>query len=212
MNSTLQIESFVTIRDNKVIKNHDLIFESKEIKSLDFLNELYKQNKIQYSKFFKMDKLSKLGFLATELLIHEDNAVKKLSPYQIAVVLSNKNSSLDNDLKYFESTKNIASPSLFVYTLPNIVIGEICIRNGFKGENFFFIGDVFDAELIKESVNLAFMNTDTQCCFCGWVDAYDETCEAIIFKVGKNKNESTIDFTIQNLLKLNNNKNGSLNS
>ena len=44
------------------------------------------------------------------------------------LVLSNANASLDVDLKYAKTMQTGASPALFVYTLPNIVIGEISIR------------------------------------------------------------------------------------
>ena len=78
---------------------------------------------------------------------------KVYKPEDIGVVLANANSSLDTDIKYFETVKDIASPALFVYTLPNIVIGEICIRHNFKGENAFFIFEEFDAGFIQQYVS-----------------------------------------------------------
>jgi hypothetical protein len=77
-----------------------------------------------------MDRLSKLGFLAAEVLLKEIKLVPKYRPEQIAVVISNSNASLDTDLKYFESTKTIASPALFVYTLSNIVAGKYASGRG----------------------------------------------------------------------------------
>ena len=86
-----------------------------------------------------MDNLSKLGWLASEVLLKNSFDKENYQPEEIGIVLANANSSLDKDIKYWESVQDMASPSLFVYTLPNIVIGEICIRNHFKGENALYI-------------------------------------------------------------------------
>ena len=93
-----------------------------------------------------MDSLSKLGWLAAEILLKDSFNKEALSVRKMSgLVFANANSSLDTDIKYYETAKDIASPALFVYTLPNIVIGEICIRHNFKGENAFFISEQFDA-------------------------------------------------------------------
>ncbi|MEJ0079473.1 MAG: hypothetical protein WDM78_00555 [Puia sp.] len=56
------------------------------------------------------------------------------------------------DLKYAKTIRTGASPALFVYTLPNIVIGEISIRRHFKGENAFFVFKQFDGNFIEKYV------------------------------------------------------------
>ena len=98
-----------------------------------------------------------------------------------ALYCANANASLDTDLKYFESTKEIASPALFVYTLPNIVMGEICIRNKFKGENSFFIFEDFNVAFIHQYVNELFANNILKLCICGWVDVLQENYKAVLF-------------------------------
>ncbi len=117
-----------------------------------------------------MDNLSKLGWLASEILLKDSFKPEDYKPEEFGVVLANSNASLDTDLKYFETTKEFASPSLFVYTLPNIVIGEICIRNKFKGENAFFIQEKFDTGFIEQYVNNLVNSNILQACICGWVD------------------------------------------
>ena len=90
------------------------------------LTEIYKQQIGNYPKFYKMDKLCQLGFIASELLLKQENPRKEQCADR-AVVLFNHSSSVWVDREY-ERTIEVGedyfpSPSLFVYTLPNIVCG-----------------------------------------------------------------------------------------
>jgi hypothetical protein len=134
-----------------------------------------------------MDNLSKLGFLASEILLKGSDFHDK-NPEQTGIILMNSNSSLDTDLKYFQSTKEIPSPALFVYTLPNIVIGEICIRNGFKGENAFFVSQEFDPSFLTQYVNNLINNNILQSCICGWTDLLKDEYEAFLILVTNDAN------------------------
>lgn len=107
--------------------------------------QVYKQMGFLYPKFYKMDALSKYGWLAAELLLGSER-VNNEDAYLTAQVFQNASSSLCTDRLFAQSMDRIASPALFVYTLPNIVMGEIAIRHGLKGENTFFITEAFDAE------------------------------------------------------------------
>jgi hypothetical protein len=145
-----------------------------------------------------MDNLCQLGIIAIEVLLK--NEVVKDDPYATGIVLSNSNASLDADIKYYDSVVNIPSPALFVYTLPNIVIGEISIKHSFKGENAFFIFDSFDAGFTIQYVNNLFATTGIQRCICGWLDLLKNDYEAVLFLVEKTtllKDSET--FTKENL-------------
>jgi hypothetical protein len=126
------------LRQQKIFKDGTVIFEGPETNLASFLAGTYQQIGEKYPKFYKMDHLSKLGWLATEYLLSGGFNKAQYKAEEIGVILSNANSSLDADVKYLDSVKEMASPALFVYTLPNIVIGEISIRHNFKGENAFF--------------------------------------------------------------------------
>ena len=179
-------------------KNVQLLFEDLAAENLpDFLLAAYKNLGQQYPKFCKMDNLSKLGWLATEILLKESKIKERYSPEEIGIVLSNNNASLDTDQKYFETAKDIASPALFVYTLPNIVIGEISIRHGFKGENGFFVTEKFDAEFIQQYVTGLLNNDNLQACICGWTECLGNQYKAALFLV--EKNETTITFSTENI-------------
>ena len=155
-----------------------------------------------------MDNLCKLGFLAAEVLLKGNQHVKKYGETETGVVLSNSHASLDVDLKYVKTIHTGASPSLFVYTLPNIVIGEISIRHRFKGENAFFVFSQFDGNFITEYVNGLFENNLIKSCICGWVDILKEDYRAVLFLVEKGIPENGTAFTADNLNQLNQLENG----
>ena len=124
--------------------------EDLTLTSDDWKKELYTSLGLDYSKFYKMDALAKMTFLAFQLL----DEVTDFGDYQddeIAMLFANTFSSYDTDQKYLESytTKGSPSPSLFVYTLPNILTGELAIFNKWYGENIFFIHENFDPEFFK---------------------------------------------------------------
>ena len=191
------------ISDSIVYKNGLSLFENKNADLPGFLLSAYQHFKLMYPKFYKMDNLSKLGLLASEVLLKPEFRAPGYLPEDIGVVLANASSSLDTDIKYYETVSNIASPSLFVYTLPNIMIGEICIRNNFKGENAFFVFNRFDANFIGRYVNNLLHNNILQVCICGWVELLEDNYSAFLCLVEK-KEDSSKDllFTIENINKI----------
>jgi len=163
-----------------------------------FLLSAYQHFGFQYPKFYKMDLLSKLGWLAAELLLSKGFDPGLYQPEDIAVVLSNSNASLDTDYKYMETVKEIPSPAVFVYTLPNIMIGEICIRHKFKGENAFFVFESFDPEFIHEYVRDLMENGTAQACICGWVDVLGAEYKAVLYLVEKVASSTPFDVASMN--------------
>jgi hypothetical protein len=196
------ITASCSISNGIVHKDEKIIFEKPGLGWEDFLPATYQHLQIKYPRFYKMDGLCKLGWLATEILLAGNFNANAYEPESIGVVLANSASSLDTDIKYFATIKNIASPALFVYTLPNIVIGEICIRNQFKGENAFFISDEFDREFMLEYVTNLINNNTLQACICGWVNLLNEEYQAVLFLVEKRNFPGAIPLTEENINKL----------
>ena len=171
------------ISDHIVYTNGKAVFEPPSAEGQDFLLSVYQHTGVQYPKFYKMDNLSKLGWLACELLLRQGFRSADYRPEEVAVVLSNANASLDTDDKYFATVKDIPSPAVFVYTLPNIMIGEICIRHHFKGENAFFIFESFNAAFLAQYVHGLMASGSARACICGWVDVLGEEYKAALFLV-----------------------------
>jgi hypothetical protein len=193
------ITSSCNISNSIVNKNGNKAFENQGVDLSAFLLSIYQRFHFNYPKFYKMDNLSKLGWLAAEILLEGDFHKYNYQPEEIGVVLTNSNSSLDNDLKYSDTLKDIPSPSVFVYTLPNIVIGEICIRNNFKGEHAFFIQKSFDTGFVAQQVNYLLDNNILQACICGWVEVLEQDYKAVLFLVEKKKTEKSLLFSAENM-------------
>jgi hypothetical protein len=203
----LHITAYCSITGNKVNKDGRLLFE-RAGSAEEFLNSVYTYLEISYPKFHKMDQLCKLGFLATEILLKNSGHSAKYGETDTGLVLSNSNSSLDVDLKYAKTIHAGASPALFVYTLPNIVIGEISIRHRFKGENAFFVFKQFDGNFIAEYVTSLFENKLIKNCICGWVDILKEEYSVLLFLVEGDSSENAMGFTSDTLNQLNQQEHG----
>ena len=154
------------------------------------LTELYRAYIGDYPKFFKMDTLSKLGFVASEMLLKDEGKERFVSREDRAVVLFNKTASLQADTNYQATIQDpenfFPSPAAFVYTLPNIVTGEIAIRNKYYGETSFIVMESCDAHIMARQLMNAFQDLMTQSILGGWLDCNDENhFEARLFLVEK---------------------------
>ncbi len=194
------IAASCVIKNNIVDKNGQTVFASAGAGVADFLVSVYKSLGIDYARFYKMDNLSKLGWLASEVLLKDHFSKGKYTAEEVGIVLANANASLDTDLKYIETTKEMASPSVFVYTLPNIMTGEICIRNHFKGETAFFVSEQFDAGFIETYVSGLLDNNILRSCICGWVDLLGDNYSCVLYLV--EKEEKGMEFTKENMNKI----------
>ena len=199
MTENLYITASCNIANNLVIKDNKVVFENEGIAVQPFLLSVYQHFAINYPRFYKMDNLAKLGWLATEILLENSFDKTNYRPEDTGLVLANRNSSLDTDIKYYETVKTIASPALFVYTLPNIVMGEICIRHNFKGENNFFIFEAFNAAFIQQYVSHLFVTGALEACICGWVEILDNDYRTSLYLVEKKQKESGLLFTEDNI-------------
>ncbi|MCD4746847.1 MAG: hypothetical protein K8R58_11170 [Bacteroidales bacterium] len=182
----LKITSSCIIRHNKVFINDKLDYVKDNYTGFpDFIRSVYRNYKISYPKFFKMDNLSKLGFITSELLLKQDDLLSNYKNDEIGIILSNSGSSIDTDIKYYNTIKDksnyFPSPSVFVYTLPNIMIGEICIRNKIMGESSFFIFEKFEPDFLSNYVNILFDTSKIKSCILGWVDYENDNYESFLF-------------------------------
>jgi hypothetical protein len=192
MKENLYITERNIIRKNAIERNEKVETDNEIfVNFAAFIKALYKKEAISYPKFYKMDNLSKLGFLGAEMLLKDTAFLDRYRKEEIGIVIMNSSSSLDTDLAYNETIKDksnyFPSPSVFVYTLPNILIGEICIRHKIKGENAFLVSNQFDPGKIIESVKLLLDKDYAHACLCGWVEVLGDQFESVLFLVEKEK-------------------------
>lgn len=204
------ITRYCRIQNRTLVCQGEVIYKNNEGNLDTFLDAALTSLSITYPKFYKMDRLSKLGFLATEILVKDIQLMQRYGPQQVALVLSNAHASLDTDVRYFETTKTLASPALFVYTLTNIVMGEICIRHGIKGENAFFVFPAFDSVQLSDYVNTVMASEKTQACIAGWVDVMGDQHDVFLYLSEKQKNTNALEHSAEQLQKLYQSKYGTV--
>ncbi|MDR1602774.1 MAG: 3-oxoacyl-ACP synthase [Tannerella sp.] len=171
------------------------VFAGQETESGKFLTALYRSLKTDYPKFFKMDNLSKLGFLASELILREE--ASRFTPcVDRAVVGFNRSSSLDTDIAYQATIRHaddfFPSPSVFVYTLPNIVTAEIAIRNRIYGETSFYVCAHFNAGQIATTAGHVFRDGSVRHALVAWVDYFDGQYDALMWLTGTAPPDDTL--------------------
>ena len=198
----------IRITPEEVILDQRKIWEGKEelgeqegLEHHSLLTSLYKQMIGDYPKFYKMDGLSRLGFVASEILLNaekgeteeesKEEEIKNLE--ERAIIFFNHSSSIASDRNYKESIKDkdnyFPSPSIFVYTLPNIVTGEIAIRNHFQGETSFFILPDKDERMMEEILQASCRDDQSKSFLTGWIDYEDERHFEADLKIKKMRNE-----------------------
>ncbi len=140
------------------------------------LTQIYKARIGDYPKFYKMDNTCRLGFIASELLLKAESATERTDR---GVILFNRHSTTDTDRKFYSSILDrnefYPSPSVFVYTLPNILTGEIAIRNLLHGETCHYLLSSPDQKMMQRIINATFAGSGLGSAITGWVDYTDDS-------------------------------------
>lgn len=162
------------------LDNKEFVIDKESTQSNGLLTAIYKQIVGNYPKYYKMDGLCRLGFVASELLLKAEKnggSFTEDTNKTRAIVFFNRSSSIVSDKKYLasiaENDNYFPSPSVFVYTLPNIVTGEIAIRNGYHGETSFYILPHKNELLMQDIIETTFMDEQTTSVLTGWLDYED---------------------------------------
>ena len=165
----------------------------------NYLRKIYTSLQLDYPKFYKMDVLSKMALLADALLSDE---LFNAQDDGLQLIFANASSSQQIDMDFIHSYKNegAPSPSLFVYTLPNIVTGELSIRRKRHGENIFFITQEFDDQLFGDQIMFSFQRGNEQC-LCAWVEAGEALNEECFLFLVENDGGTMLPDTFINVLK-----------
>ena len=185
-----------TISHRVVLTQDSLSVDGEFVKIIKtgskLLTLLYKEYVGDYPKFYKMDDHSKLGFIATEILLEAENSSERENTISRSIAFFNRNASINTDLAYLDTITDkdnfYPSPSLFVYTLPNIVTGEIALRHHYFGETNFFILPEKDYNQIYDIIECMFCDKQTESIIGGWVEYNSsDNFEANIFIANKTK-------------------------
>lgn len=184
-----------------VILNGNLVLNTQGEENT--LKSAYQQLGAEYPKFYKMDVLSKMAFLGTELLLPFFPKEIDLEN-DLQLIFANSSASQYTDNLFVDSYEQLKnpSPSLFVYTLPNIVTGELCIRHKWYGENCFFVEEAFNATHFSEWARMG-LNKGNKLCLCAWVEAKTNgEQECFLFLLTNSENaDNSIELELSTLIK-----------
>lgn len=158
-----------------VVDGHTLACEATG-KAL--LTDLYKRAVGNYPRFYKMDLLSRLGFLTAELLLKADEDNDKTEISECAAVLFGHHGSVVADRNYLRTIATpedfYPSPERFIYTLPNIVIGEIAIRHQLHAETTFIYLPRYNESELQHLIQVYAERLPSKYLLTGWMDAEDD--------------------------------------
>ncbi len=120
-------------------------------------------------RFARMDLMSRLGLMAVELLEVDLASLLVDQRDRIAVCVETWTGSLATDLCFLQTPR----ASLFSYTLPSTVIGEICIRYHLRGPVLCLLKPDSDSSaILAEAVDLL-EHDDADACLCVSCEAVD---------------------------------------
>lgn len=176
------------ISHQRVELNNKVVYDGAQDEDYgQFIRSAFKAIAQPYMKFPKMDDQCKLALTATEYLL-KDVDLSNSGEEDIALLLATEASSLDIDLKHqaIIDVKDpyLPSPAIFVYTLANIMQGEVCIRHKIKGENLCLVGSKTGTwQLLHDYANLLLAQGRAKKCIVGYAsylqNDYDADLELI---------------------------------
>lgn len=160
----------VLVESGRILLDDKVVFTSQSDDFQDFIRTAFKTVCGPNMKFYKMDSLSKLGYVASEVLLDGIEYGEE----DCGLILSGVYGSLDTDIRHQQiidtETDASASPAVFVYTLPNVVEGEISIRHHIKGENTWFWSDDRTLSDVRDYAVLSMSAQDMKYCIVGHID------------------------------------------
>ena len=160
----------VQISQGQVNVDETQAFISSQTDFHTFSREAFKSREEANMKFYKMDDLCKLGYLASAWLLDGIEYGEE----ECGIVMSGKYGCLDTDIRHQQiidsEGDSSASPAVFVYTLPNVVAAEISIRHHIKGENIWFWSEDKTMSDIKKYASILAASRDLKYCIAAHID------------------------------------------
>ena len=160
----------VQISQGQVNVDETSVFVSSQTDFHIFSREAFKSRGESNMKFYKMDDLCKLGYLASAWLLDGIEYGEE----ECGIVMSGKYGCLDTDIRHQQiidsEGDSSASPAVFVYTLPNVVAAEISIRHHIKGENIWFWSEDKTMSDIKKYASILAASRDLKYCIAAHID------------------------------------------
>lgn len=143
-----------------------------ENRGLALVTEIFKKYLADGSRFFKMDLYSRLAYVGSSLLAKD--SLENTDPEDRALLIFTQNGSVLADRKHLSTFSDpesfFPSPAVFINTLPNVVLGEIAVKNDIKGETTLVLLPDRDEAAMDRIIQATVSATRPAVTICGWVD------------------------------------------
>lgn len=195
------ITAYCQISEVTCSVNGNVVVQKNEQSVDTWFKQLYKELALEYPKFYKMDMLAQAGFLGSEFIKKGyPDLIPSYADDEIALLFANSESSADTDIRFRDSyqDRKSPSPSLFVYTLPNIVLGELAIRNKFYGENMFAVFPKFAPDFFLQYGNIM-LASGAKAVLAGWLGILEGKVEVSVFLIEENNGDG-LPFNKENII------------
>ncbi len=174
------------IANGTVRVNGEQVFESQSQDFVTFISEVYRAQNLMYPKFFKMDTLCKLALVGSSIILDH---IESPSEKDIALIFANNSSCIDIDRIHqntiADPTNFFPSPANFVYTLPNIAIGEVSIKYQLKSESAFFILEQYDQAFLLRYAKTLIEQNQANFVLFAWIEVNQNNFEGKFFLVSQ---------------------------
>ena len=155
--------------DSLVLDGQHVALESR---GAALITEIFKKYLADGSRFFKMDLYSRLAYVGTSLLAKDSLA--GYDPEDLALFVFTRNGSVLADRKHLSTFSHpdefYPSPAVFINTLPNVVLGEIAVKNSIKGETTLVLLPERNEATMERIIDATVSVTRPAVMIYGWVD------------------------------------------
>jgi hypothetical protein len=151
----------------------------EEKNSLVRIHLLYKKAAFNYPKFFKMDPLCKAGMLCLLPFAEYLNTHPQASEGGL-LFFTDTGCRLTDEEHIRLMNSSSASPAVFVYTLPNIILGEWSIFSRWVGYGQCFLMPAFNALYVAQRMAAFKADFPRAPLVAGWCSVNDDFFEGIL--------------------------------
>jgi len=132
--------------------------------------------KSEAQRFSRMDWLSRLGLMAVELLDAQFETRDAQDLEQTGVCVETAAGCLTSDAEFLR----LPRPTVFSYTLPSTVIGEICIRHHFKGPMLCLMSSGNSTRVALDEAAAWLREGSAKSCLCVGCEAVSPDAAALL--------------------------------
>ncbi len=137
-----------------------------------------------YDRFHRTDRLARLVLLCAEALLAglpDDDDLHE----RTGTVLTGRHGSMDSDLRHYEALRQgQVSPAVFVYTLPNIALGELTIRHRLFGPGLCLLDEGPDTGRLRDLCAWMLDGEGMHRAICGRADIFAGEVSATFMLTG----------------------------